>query len=156
MVTDAKSILKNKPENIVFVSGVFDILHEGHLVFLSGAKKIVGDKGKLLVAIHDDKSVREKKGPERPYNTLETRLTNLSTVDAVDLVMPWYGWNNIIDFVKKLKPAYIAITDGDPYQDKKQEIADEIGSKLVVVTQRLEEFSTTKIINELKKNGNFQ
>jgi cytidyltransferase-like protein len=156
MITDAKKLLKKRPENIVFVSGVFDILHEGHFVFLKEAKQIVGDSGVLLVAVHDDDSVREKKGPERPFNTLDIRLGNLDRIVDVDFVMPWYGWNNIIEFVKKLKPEYLAVTDGDPYIEKKQEIMDELGGRLVVVTERLEDFSTTKIINEMNKHGNIQ
>ena len=48
---------------IVFTNGVFDLLHPGHIRYLTAARE-QGDV--LVVAINSDRSVRGNKGPERP------------------------------------------------------------------------------------------
>ena len=68
---------------VVFTNGVFDILHPGHVRYLSDARRL-GDL--LVVAINSDRSVRTNKGPDRPVNPAEERaelLLALASVDAV-------------------------------------------------------------------------
>ena len=70
-------------ERIVMTSGVFDLVHRGHLETLRQARGF-GDR--LIVATNTDESVRRKKGPLRPVNPLADRmfmLANLRSVDAV-------------------------------------------------------------------------
>ncbi|HEY9148474.1 MAG TPA: bifunctional D-glycero-beta-D-manno-heptose-7-phosphate kinase/D-glycero-beta-D-manno-heptose 1-phosphate adenylyltransferase HldE, partial [Gammaproteobacteria bacterium] len=52
-------------ERIVMTNGCFDILHAGHVAYLSQARAM-GDR--LIVAVNSDESVRALKGPERPVN----------------------------------------------------------------------------------------
>ncbi len=69
---------------IVFTNGCFDILHRGHVTYLSRAKAL-GDV--LLVAVNGDTSVRRLKGPQRPVNPLEDRLEVLAALSCVDHVV---------------------------------------------------------------------
>jgi D-beta-D-heptose 7-phosphate kinase/D-beta-D-heptose 1-phosphate adenosyltransferase len=73
-------------EKIVFTNGCFDILHAGHVDYLSEARDH-GDR--LIVAVNDDESVRRLKGEGRPINTIDRRLTMLSGLSAVDWVVPF-------------------------------------------------------------------
>lgn len=110
-----------KDKNLVFVSGVFDILHFGHITFLRKAKEIVGESGKLLITLHSDGIVKKIKGEERPYMNIKERVELLSELECVDYVTEWEGWENITEFVEQLKPKYLAITDKSYDHTKKGE-----------------------------------
>ena len=71
-------------EKIVFTNGCFDIIHAGHVGYLSEAKKL-GDR--LVVAINADSSVTRLKGPGRPINPVERRMAVLDGLEAVDWVV---------------------------------------------------------------------
>ncbi len=73
-------------ERIVMTNGCFDILHTGHIAYLEEAKTL-GDR--LIVAVNDDASVTRLKGPGRPINTVEDRMTLLAGLAAVDWVVPF-------------------------------------------------------------------
>lgn len=73
-------------ERIVMTNGCFDILHAGHVTYLAQAAEL-GDR--LIVAVNDDASVARLKGPERPINPLEQRMTVLAALQSVDWVVPF-------------------------------------------------------------------
>lgn len=137
-----------KQGKTIFVSGVFDILHPGHIRFLKQAKNQVGESGKLIVALHDDNSIRKKKGNSRPVNSLKDRIFVLKALKCVDEVIPWHGWENIEELVRELKPDYIAVS-GNEYKLKTVEkVAKDIGAELVIFSKS-EKYSTTNIINRI-------
>ena len=140
--------LLNKTENVVFTSGCFDILHFGHIYLLRKAKALVQENGKLLVAVHDDESIRKKKGENRPINNLNYRMELLSELISVDFVMPWYGWEDIINFVTELSPKYIAISDKSFRGKTIAKVSREIGSQLKVF-RSIDNMSTTQILQSL-------
>jgi rfaE bifunctional protein nucleotidyltransferase chain/domain len=74
--------LGREGKRVVFTNGVFDLLHPGHLRYLTIARSH-GDA--LIVAINSDRSVRANKGPSRPVNPEHERaevITALAVVDA--------------------------------------------------------------------------
>lgn len=73
-------------KKIVFTNGCFDILHAGHVISLQLAKQL-GDY--LIVAVNTDESIQKLKGPHRPINHLEHRMTVLAGLDVVDWVVPF-------------------------------------------------------------------
>ncbi|MBE9561764.1 MAG: bifunctional D-glycero-beta-D-manno-heptose-7-phosphate kinase/D-glycero-beta-D-manno-heptose 1-phosphate adenylyltransferase HldE [Proteobacteria bacterium] len=77
---------QNNGETVVMTNGCFDILHAGHIQYLTQAKQL-GDR--LIVAINDDDSVRSLKGNKRPVNSLEQRMTVLNALECVDWVIPF-------------------------------------------------------------------
>jgi len=75
------------PRPLVFTNGVFDILHRGHVTYLSRAR---GEGASLLVALNSDASARRLgKGEDRPINPLEDRMAVLAALAAVDAVT-WF------------------------------------------------------------------
>jgi D-beta-D-heptose 7-phosphate kinase/D-beta-D-heptose 1-phosphate adenosyltransferase len=70
--------------SLVFTNGCFDILHPGH-VFLLEAARALGDR--LLVAINSDHSVRQIKGPDRPFTPEHERAEVLLALECVDRVV---------------------------------------------------------------------
>lgn len=75
---------KDNHEKIVFTNGCFDLIHRGHLDYLSKARKL-GDK--LIVAINSDTSVKRLKGEERPIKPEFDRMLTMAAFYFVDAVI---------------------------------------------------------------------
>jgi D-beta-D-heptose 7-phosphate kinase/D-beta-D-heptose 1-phosphate adenosyltransferase len=75
--------LRAQGSRLVFTNGCFDILHVGHVRYLSAARSL-GDV--LLVAINSDRTVRELKGESRPVMNEAERAEMLAALRAVDYV----------------------------------------------------------------------
>jgi len=69
---------------IGFTNGCFDILHRGHVAYLSQARSWCD---KLIVGLNSDGSIRALKGEGRPVNDLESRALVLAGLGSVDLVV---------------------------------------------------------------------
>jgi len=67
-----------------FANGCFDILHVGHIRYLQGAAV---EADRLIVAVNDDRSVREIKGPGRPILAAEDRAELIAALRDVDYVV---------------------------------------------------------------------
>lgn len=75
--------LKNEGKKVVFTNGCFDILHAGHVDYLTKARAC-GDA--LIVGLNSDASVRRIKGDKRPIINEYERASLLSALRAVDYV----------------------------------------------------------------------
>src|SRR3989338_9216059 len=83
-LTSIISKFQNKKSKIILCHGVFDLIHPGHIRYVSSAKKL-GDV--LIVTVTADKYVN--KGPGRPYfneNLMAEVLAALSDIDFVEIV----------------------------------------------------------------------
>ena len=67
----------------VLVAGTFDLIHAGHILFLSEAKKLAGEGGELVVIVARDKSVEKFKG-HPPILPEEERLLIVRSLKPVD------------------------------------------------------------------------
>lgn len=68
---------------IVFTNGVFDLLHPGHIRYLSDARAL---GTALIVGVNSDRSVRANKGPTRPITPEHERAELLGGLRCVDAV----------------------------------------------------------------------
>ena len=69
---------------VVLANGCFDLLHVGHVRYLSAARGL-GDA--LVVGLNSDASVRRLKGPGRPVMPADERAELIGALAAVDLVV---------------------------------------------------------------------
>jgi D-glycero-beta-D-manno-heptose 1-phosphate adenylyltransferase len=69
---------------VAFTNGCFDILHAGHVRYLSAAR---ASADMLLVGLNTDQSVRKIKGPRRPINLEALRAEVIAGLACVDLVV---------------------------------------------------------------------
>ena len=76
--------IKSEGKKIVFTNGCFDLLHVGHIKYLSQAKDL-GDI--LIIGLNSDKSVKKLKGNNRPINSFEDRAKLLAALKSVDIVI---------------------------------------------------------------------
>jgi rfaE bifunctional protein nucleotidyltransferase chain/domain len=75
--------LKRENKKVVFTNGCFDIVHRGHVEYLTKAKAL-GDV--LLVGMNTDASVQRLKGPLRPVVCQDDRAFVLAALRVVDYV----------------------------------------------------------------------
>ena len=76
--------LKRQKKITVFTNGCFDILHRGHVEYLSKAKQL-GDV--LFVGVNSDSSMKRIKGEKRPIIPEDDRSTILAHLNPVDYVV---------------------------------------------------------------------
>src|SRR4030066_2117530 len=111
---ELETFLPRKSEGrIVLIGGCFDILHIGHVRFLSEAKGM-GDY--LVVLLESDEKVKELKGKNRPVFIQKERAEVLSALGSVDLIVLLPMMENDSDYlnlVMKIKPDIIAVTEED-------------------------------------------
>jgi len=137
--------LKNLGKKIIFTNGCFDILHRGHISYLSKAKSY-GDI--LIVGLNSDDSVRRLKGKTRPINSEDDRAFVLAGLESVDYVVK-FREDTPFNLIKIIKPD-ILVKGGD-YKGKEvigSDIVDEV--KLI---DFIDGHSTTNIIKSLQKTS---
>ncbi len=76
--------LRKKGRKVVFTNGCFDIIHAGHVRYLTKARSL-GDL--LVVGLNSDASVRAVKGPSRPIVPESERAEVLGALRCVDYVV---------------------------------------------------------------------
>lgn len=141
------SKLKAEGKKIVFTNGCFDIIHSGHIYYLSEAKKL-GDI--LIIGLNNDDSVRRLKGSERPINTETDRALVLDSLKFVDYVTI-FDEDTPYDLINLLKPDFL-VKGGDYKADEVvgADVVRENGGKVVIIPF-IQGKSTTNIIQKLKK-----
>ncbi|MGE5399758.1 MAG: D-glycero-beta-D-manno-heptose 1-phosphate adenylyltransferase [Ignavibacteriales bacterium] len=82
-ILEVRNKLREQGRKVVFTNGCFDILHAGHVDYLSKAKQL-GDI--LIVGINSDSSIRNIKGELRPIIPEIERATLVANLKAVDYV----------------------------------------------------------------------
>lgn len=97
-------ILRAGGQKIVFTNGCFDILHAGHVRYLTKARSY-GDC--LVLGLNSDASVRRLKGPLRPINSELDRAEVVGALKAVDYVV-LFGEQTAETLIGKVKPAVYA------------------------------------------------
>lgn len=138
--------LKANNLKIVTTNGCFDILHVGHVRYLSQAKE-QGDI--LIIALNSDSSVRGLKGPDRPVNKEEDRAEVLAGLLAVDYVV-MFSESTPVDLLAKIKPdIHVKGGDYDLNNLPEAKVIHENGGKVVFMPM-VEGKSTTNIINKVK------
>lgn len=120
----------------VFVSGAFNVLHAGHVRFLSDAKAL-GDylivsfpPAELLWKLYDRKSVLDD----------ADKAAVIGALDAVDEVVLSTDDDEVLSFrtaVEQTKPDILAVTTDDRFMDAKRAFCAEQGIELVVLEKTL-------------------
>jgi rfaE bifunctional protein nucleotidyltransferase chain/domain len=137
-------------DGLVVVTGVFDLLHVGHLRFLQAARAL---GSRLVVGVESDERVRRWKGPDRPIQTQEDRCELLSALRVVDEVFVIAGErvepDYYVELLRTLHARYLAVTADDPFLEAKREAMATLGVELRVVIPRVENYSTSHLIQLL-------
>ncbi len=143
-----------KSELIVYLPGVFDLFHVGHLMAIQKAK---GFGGFLVVGVQSSESVHEQKNRWPIINT-EDRKQILFNIKGVDWVIA-YEHPNQTNVLNVLKPNILAVNETYGIDDIHQAVtlksAKKLGIKIVRIAYTYG-ISTTSIREQIKWNPNLR
>jgi rfaE bifunctional protein nucleotidyltransferase chain/domain len=133
--------LAKEGKRIVFTNGCFDILHQGHVLYLEAARA-KGDC--LIVGVNTDSSVRRIKGEKKPIVPQEGRMIVLAALEAVDYVVP-FDEPDPLALISYLRP-HILVKGGD--WDAREVVGKDVVEQTIIVPY-VEGHSTTGIIETI-------
>jgi FAD synthetase len=140
--------IKHLKKPIVLAGGCFDILHIGHITFLSEAQK----SGSLFVLLESDETVRRLKGESRPIFPQTDRARSLAALRCVDYVVILPPMKNDQDYsqlVSSLHPDAIAVTKNDQILEKKRSLAASLNARFSIIPF-IPSLSTSQLAKILK------
>jgi len=137
--------LRREGKKIGFTSGVFDILHAGHVEYLEKARALCDV---LVVGINSDASVRRYKGENRPFVPENLRAKVLAGLASVDFVFIFDERRNQQNILALRPDFYIKAGDYSPEQLTSRDVVESIGGKVVLIPVETE-ISTTEIIKRV-------
>jgi len=134
-------------KKVVFTNGCFDLLHLGHIDYLSKARDL-GDV--LVIGVNTDNSVKRlNKGTNRPITGQLSRTTILASLFFVDAVV-LFDEDTPYELIKMVQPD--VLVKGSDYRPEDIVGYDIVKAKNgeIVTIDFLEGFSTTAIENKIK------
>jgi FAD synthetase len=133
---------------IVLASGVFDLLHLGHVRFLEEAKKTGGPNSELIVIVARDSTVEKRKGI-RPVVPENQRCALIASLKIVDEAILGYEDFDIGEVIEKIKPDVIALGyDQKGMEQSLRDYVKEHGLKIKIV--RVGKFSLDELDSSSK------
>lgn len=132
---------------VVLTNGVFDILHRGHVTYLSRARALGAC---LVVAVNSDASVRSLgKGDDRPINGEQDRAALLAALQCVDLVTI-FGESVPLPVLEIVRPQiYVKGGDYDVAATPEARLASTWGARAVAIPFEHER-STTALLRKVR------
>jgi D-glycero-beta-D-manno-heptose 1-phosphate adenylyltransferase len=142
------SIMRFKKNKIVFTNGCFDILHKGHIVYLSKAADL-GDA--LIIGLNSDSSVRKLKGEGRPYFGQDSRALLLAALPFVTAVV-LFDEETPYRLIGQVQPDVLAKgADYKPEDIVGYDIVKNKGGEVVTI-DFVEGYSTTSVLRKIAEN----
>ena len=146
---DIESLLtywRLKDNKIVFTNGCFDLLHKGHIEYLSSA----ADNGDVLVVgLNSDNSVQRIKGDKRPIQNEASRAITLASLKMVTVVV-LFDEDTPYNLISEVQPD--VLVKGADYKEEEIVGADIVkgrGGEIITVSLT-EGYSTSAIINKIR------
>jgi rfaE bifunctional protein nucleotidyltransferase chain/domain len=133
-------------KKLVFTNGCFDILHRGHVAYLTFARN-QGDA--LVVALNTDQSVKSNKGDDRPINSELDRAYVLGSLRAVDYIV-FFGDKEPKDIIASILPQVLVKGSDWAHYVSGREVVEANGGR-VVLADMVEGKSTTGMIERILK-----
>jgi len=134
-------------KQVVFTNGCFDIMHAGHVRYLSAARS---EGGILIVGINSDKSVKSIKGKNRPIMPQDQRAEVLAGLWCVDYIV-FFDEPDPLKLIQAIKPD--VLVKGEDWAEDKIIGADFVkadGGKVVRIAVA-PDISTSTIIEKIVK-----
>lgn len=134
-----------KSEKIVFTNGCFDILHRGHVEYLTKAAAL---GTKLVIGLNTDASVKRLKGESRPINDQEARAIILSSLIFTDRII-FFEEDTPLELIRYIQPDILVKgSDYKPEDIVGYDIVKAKGGEVITI-DLTEGFSTTAILERV-------
>ena len=142
------AIARFQNKKIVFTNGCFDILHKGHIEYLSAAADL-GDL--LIIGLNSDESVKRLKGSSRPYLDGDTRALILASLGFVAVVV-FFDTDTPYELIRTVAPD-ILVKGGD-YRVEEIVGYDLVAGKggKVITIPITPGYSSTRVITQITGN----
>lgn len=151
-VRDVIKQCQARGEKVVFVNGCYDVVHFGHIRYLERARAF-GDR--LVIGVNSDESIKRLKGPDRPYYNLQQRMEVLSSLKAVDWVVPFTENTpgNLVEFLSpdiivKTNEKFKTVADIPPNEGVEHVLAK---GGTVHLLDRTEGVSSTQMLEQMEE-----
>ena len=136
------------PRPLVFTNGVFDVLHRGHVLYLSQARALGAS---LLVALNTDSSARRLgKGDDRPLNKEADRAIVMAALASTSLVT-WFDEDTPLQLIAEIRPDLLV--KGGDYDMRKlaeTQVVESYGGRALALPF-VEGYSTTALVQRIRK-----
>lgn len=150
-ITDQKILkklvetFKKQGKKIVLTQGVWDLIHEGHALYLEVAK---GYGDVLIVGVDSDELTRMRKGPNRPIVPQTERVKMLVHLRHVDIVTIREASHDIGDLIRLVQPDVLVTSSSTTDFDEKmkREYKDFCG-KIITMPPQATTSTTARIRN---------
>jgi len=138
---------EEQKKKIVFTNGCFDLLHRGHIEYLSKASDL-GDV--LFIGVNTDASVSKLKGNNRPLQDENSRLLILGALEFVDgLIL--FDEETPLDLIRRVQPhVLVKGADYKPEEIVGYDIVKARGGEIKTI-EFLPGYSTSAIEQKIKK-----
>ena len=140
---------KAEGQRVVMTNGCFDLLHPGHVTYLSQAAALADV---LIVAVNEDASVTRLKGSDRPINGIDSRMSVLAGLRSVSYVVP-FSEDTPARLIEAISPD--VLVKGGDYAINEiagHEHVLESGGE-VIILEFVEGFSTTATIKRISTDS---
>lgn len=140
------SFYKFKGYKLVFTNGCFDLLHLGHIDYLSKAAEL-GDI--LIIGLNTDESVRRLKGNNRPIQDEISRAMILASLSFVHAVV-YFGEDTPYELIQTVQPD--VLVKGADYKPEEIVGYDVVTANdgQIVTLEFIEGYSTSNIEKKIK------
>jgi D-beta-D-heptose 7-phosphate kinase/D-beta-D-heptose 1-phosphate adenosyltransferase len=140
--------VQSRGGTVVFTNGVFDLLHPGHVRYLTAARAL-GDA--LIVGVNSDRSVQANKGPGRPINPAEERVEVLLALECVDAAVV-FDEDTPLSVITQIQPdVLVKGADWGPDNIVGRDVVEARRGRVVRI-DLAEGFSTTGLIAKTRRH----
>jgi FAD synthetase len=139
---------EQKKGKVVLASGAFDLLHYGHVYYLSEAKKAGGENAKLVVIVAKDRTVEKFKGA-KPIIAEDQRRAVVESLKVVDEAILGYEDMDMLRVIEKVKPDVVALGyDEERIEKDLRKLLAEKGLSIQVL--RVSQFTERDLVSSSK------
>ncbi|NHA69338.1 adenylyltransferase/cytidyltransferase family protein [Phycicoccus flavus] len=124
------AMLRREGKRVVLTSGSYDILHEGHSMYLEAARSL-GDF--LVVGVDSDAKIRQRKGPYRPAVPQDERVRMVTHQRGVGLVVLKDVGEAKWALAKAVRPEILVASEGTYTPDEVDELQATVCDEVVVL-----------------------
>jgi len=133
---------------VVLATGTFDLLHYGHVFYLTEAKKAGGEDAKLIVVVARDSTVEKLKG-SKPIVPEDQRKAVIEALKVVDEAILGHEEMDMISIIEQAKPDIIAV--GHDQKDIEEMLRKCIAEKrLKVIVVKIGRFAEKELNSSSK------
>lgn len=139
---------QSQGESVLFKTGCYDILHPGHI---DSINKLSKKANVLIIGVHSDERVRDKKGEKRPINSQEQRIQMVDGLKKVNYTFPMQisSRSEYVEFLHFIRPDFVSVTETN--EQKKKDYSSKYWQLVELPDKNLPGFSTTEIIDKIRK-----